>query len=135
MMRLLPLALLFLVPGLAAQQPFPPVASQAQSALRRGNVEALVQGSERVQLRFPGGDPSAPLGRAQTAAALRDIFGRGVTEEVRVGGFRQVGTDQGWVELHREYREAGAPGVSSQRVLLGYRLVRGSWVLAEVRVD
>jgi len=57
MMRLLPLAVLLLVPGLAAQQPFPPVASKAQSALRRGNVEALVQGSERVQLRFPGATP------------------------------------------------------------------------------
>lgn len=134
-MRCLPLLALLWATGLAAQQPFPPVASKAQSALRRGNVEALVQGSERVQLRFPGGDPSAPLGRAQAAAALRDIFGRGATEEVRVGGFRQVGEDQGWVELRREYREAGAPGTRAQRVLLGYRLVRGVWVLAEVRVD
>jgi hypothetical protein len=111
------------------------VASKAQSALRRGNVDALVQGSERVQLRFPGTDPSAPLGRAQAAAALRDVFGRGTTAEVRVGGFRQVGSDQGWVELRREYQESGTPGLRSQRILLGYRLVGGVWVLAEVRVD
>lgn len=134
-MRLAAFLLLVAVADLGAQQPFPPVASRAQSALRRGNVEALVQGSERVQLRFPGGDPSAPLGRAQAAAALRDIFSRGTTEEVRVGGFRQVGEDQGWVELHREFRDPGAPAVRSQRILLGYRLAGGVWVLAEVRVD
>jgi hypothetical protein len=134
-MRILAALLAFGVTTAAAQQPFPPVASSAQSALRRGNVEALVQGSARVQLRFPGADPSAPLGPAQAAAALRDAFGRGTTEDVRVGGFRQVGPDQGWVELHREYRASGASGRRTQRVLLGYRLTGGSWVLSEVRVD
>jgi hypothetical protein len=118
-----------------AQQPFPPVVNSAQSALRRGNVEALVHGSARVQLRFPGADPSAPLGRAQAAAALREVFGRGTTEEVRVEGFRQVGPDQGWVDLHREYRASGASGRRTQRVLLSYRLTGGVWALTEVRVD
>lgn len=129
-------ALVAVLPGsLPGQQPFPPVASRAQAALRQGNVEALVRGSDRVQLRLPGADPSAPLGRAQAAAALREALRQGTTESVRVGGFRQVGEAQGWVELHRDYRVPGAPGVRTQRVLLGYRLVGGDWVLAEVRVD
>jgi hypothetical protein len=136
-MRRLVLALMLsALPGVAVgQQPLRPVAEQARSALRQGRLERLFQGAPRVQLRLPGVEPSAPVSAGQAAAALRDVFQGSETAEVTLEGFRQVGADQGYVELRRAFRVPGSPGRRTHQILLGYRLTGGRWVLVDLRVN
>lgn len=109
-------------------------AERARQAWFTHNPAALIAESPRVVIQLPGADPSVALGPAQATALLTDFLSPSQEVDVVVRAARQVETGRGYVELHRRYRVSGTQDVRSQVLLLGYRLVAGSWSLVEFRV-
>jgi len=114
--------------GLAA------AAGDARTAWLAHDVERLVAASPRVMIQLPGADPAMALGRPQAAALLDEFLASAEEVEVEVRAAREVETGRGYVELQRRFRVAGTQEIRVQSLLLGYRLGRNGWWLAELRV-
>lgn len=119
-------------PEAAVQESLAEVARRAQAALESGDLSALVATGDRIRLSLPGVEPSAPVGPAQAAAALRGALGAG--GRVEVGQVREVGRGEGFVELLRAAPGAG-PTPRRQQILLRYRQAGGGWRLVEIRAN
>ena len=107
------------------------VARGAREAIQAGDVATVVARGDRIRLFLPGVEPSAPVGSAQAAAALRSVLGTGGA--VDLGQVRELGGGQGYVELRRQIRGPGGER-RRQQILLRYRFGEGVWTLIEVRV-
>lgn len=109
-------------------------ADRARTAWRGQDAQALVAGSQTVQLQIPGAAPSSPLGRDQAAVLLARYF-QGVEErELILVAVRALGADRGYAELERHYAVPRTRDERCESVFLGFRRVGGRWVLAEVRI-
>ncbi|MGH7703101.1 MAG: hypothetical protein ACREMO_08400 [Gemmatimonadales bacterium] len=107
----------------------------ARSAWVAHQVDGLVGSTPRLLIRLPGADPSAPVGRSQAVALLRDYL-RGFEEvETTVRETRVVDPGRGFVELRRRYRVAGTQEIREQALLLSYELGGAGWVLTELRIS
>jgi hypothetical protein len=118
-----------------AQQSLAEVAKTAREAVLREDLGSLVSTNRGVQLRLPGVDPSAAMGRAQARATIRELFRKSETTDVFIEDFREVGGGRAFVELTREYKIQGSPGRYTQRILMSYRQSPEGWQLVEVRAN
>lgn len=118
-------------PGAAPQVSLAEVAAGVRRALEAGDVESVVARGDRIRLFLPGVEPSAPVGAAQAAAALRSVLGSGGA--VEMGQVRELEAGQGYVELRRQVHGPGGES-RRQQILLRYRFGEGTWTLIEVRV-
>lgn len=109
-------------------------AGTARAAWVEHAAARLVADAPRVVVQLPGADPSTALGREQAAALLDDYLSGATEVDVAMRAAREVEPGRGYVELERRFRVAGTQEVRVQTILLGYRLVRGSWRLVELRV-
>ena len=112
------------------------LAAAAQAAARAWlahDASALVGRSQGLVLQIPGADPSAALGRAQAIELLRRHFQSAAERVVSVATTREVESGHGVVELDRHYVVRGTSDQRRETVFLGFRLVRGEWILSEVR--
>lgn len=125
------LLLAFLAPWAPPQESLAEVAAGVRRAIEAGDVESVVARGERIRLFLPGVEPSAPVGAAQAAAALRSVLGRGGA--VEMGQVRELEAGQGYVELRRQVDRPGGES-HRQQILLRYRFGEGTWILIEVRV-
>ena len=91
--------------------------------------------SPSLVLQIPGADPSSPLGRAQAAELLSRYFRPAEERGTAVGAVREVEPGRGFVELERRYVVAGTRDERRETVFLGFRLLLGRWVLAELRSE
>lgn len=117
--------------GAAAQETLAEVASDVRLAIQSGDIARVVARGDRIRLFLPGVEPSAPVGAAQAAAALRAALGSGGV--IELGQVRELEAGQGYVELWREVHRPGG-GARRQQILLRYRLGERTWALVEVRV-
>ena len=116
----------------------PDLSSTGEAARRAWlahQVDGLVGSTPKLLIRLPGADPSAPVGRSQAMALLRDYL-RGFEEvETTVREARVVDPGRGFVELRRRYRVAGTQEIRAQTLLLSYELRAAGWVLPELRIS
>ena len=127
--------LLALAAPLAGQTSLSDAAEQARRAWLAHDAAALVGRSPSLVLRIPGADPSSPLGRAQAAELLQRYFRPAQERGTTVRAMREVEPGRGFVELERRYVVAGTRDERVETVFLGYRLLGGRWVLAELRSE
>ena len=116
-----------------AQTDLASAADRAAAAWLAHDPPALVGGSTTLVLQIPGADPSAALGRAQAIELLRRHFHSAAERRVNVAAAREVETGRGVVELERHYVVRGTTDERRETVFLGFRLIRGQWLLSEVR--
>lgn len=128
-----PLALGLAAAPLAAQGSLEEAAERARAAWLAHDAQALVAQSPSLVLQIPGADPSSPLGRAQAVELLRRYLRTAEERSVRVTAVREVETGRGFVELDRRYVVAGTSDARRETLFLGFRKLRGRWVLAELR--
>jgi len=129
------LVLLLLGAPLAGQSSLDEAAEQARRAWLAHDAAALVAHSPSLVLQIPGADPSSPLGRAQAAELLSRYFRPAQERGTAVGAVREVEPGRGFVELERRYVVAGTRDERRETVFLGFRLLVGRWVLAELRSE
>ncbi|MDX2192340.1 MAG: hypothetical protein NW201_03230 [Gemmatimonadales bacterium] len=130
------LALVVALPGRLAAQSLPDLAIEARATLLRHDAPAFVGPGERLMLRLPGAEPSAPLSRRQAVALLAEFLEAAQEVDILVRVARELEPGLGYVELERRFRVAGTSEVQVQVVLLefGRSATSGRWVLREVRV-
>jgi hypothetical protein len=106
----------------------------AQEAWLRHDVGALVSRSDTVRLHIPDLPPSASL-RPGQASRLLDRY-LSPTEEIsfELLNVRELADDHAYAEVQRVFVVKGTVEEREETVFLGFRLIRGTWSLREVRV-
>ena len=106
----------------------------AQEAWLRHDVRALVSTSDTVRLHIPDLPPSASL-RPGQASRLLDRY-LSPTEEIsfELENVRELADDHAYAEVKRVFVVKGTVEEREETVFLGFRRIRGSWSLREVRV-
>ncbi len=124
----------FVEPSLCQDGSLAEAVQVAQEAWLRHDVKVLVSKSDTVRLHIPDLPPSASL-RPGQASRLLDRY-LSPTEEIsfELENVRELAEDHAYAEVIRVFVVRGTVEECEETVFLGFRRIRGTWRLREVRV-
>ena len=126
--------LLAAAPAVQAQESLREAAERIRQAWMAHDQGILVNSSDTLVLRFPGGDEAGAVWRGQAARLLGRFFQPSTERTFDLLSVQTTGDDQGYAEALRRYVVKGTSDEVRETVFLGFRRTGQRWRLTEIRV-